>query len=115
MSLRIDVLANIRGNRDRQLVDRPVKRWGHRTGPSVRRQASGVASNFTSLELEAGILLCHGSPDDDLEYLLEGVRENGVHLASPDTIKNRLGNLAQNRPFLQRPYPESCPIWAGNI
>ena len=38
-------------------------------------------------------MLCHGSPTDDREYLLEDVSESGVHLASAATIRKRLGNL----------------------
>jgi putative phosphoesterase len=88
--------VHIRGNHDRQLLDRPVEQMG----PSDRaayaqldsRHRAWLRSLPVTLELEPGILLCHGSPDDDLEYLLEEVWEDGVHLASVNTIRNRLGN-----------------------
>jgi len=88
--------VHIRGNHDRQLLDRPAEQMG----PSDRaayskldaRHRAWLRSLPATLQLEPGIFLCHGSPDDDLEYLLEEVREDGVHLASSDTIKNRLGN-----------------------
>jgi predicted phosphodiesterase len=46
------------------------------------------------LELERDILLCHGSPDDDLRYLMEEVMENGVVLASAEKIAERLGDVS---------------------
>ena len=36
---------------------------------------------------------CHGSPSDDLQYLLEDVIADGVGLASPEEIEQRLGGV----------------------
>jgi hypothetical protein len=47
------------------------------------------------LELEGDILLCHGSPDDDLQYLLEDVVEQGVFLANAEKIADRLGDVGR--------------------
>jgi predicted phosphodiesterase len=87
---------NFRGNHDRQLLDRPVDAMG----PSDRaafamletRHKTWLASLPATLVVEPGILLCHGSPDDDLQYLLEDAGECGVQLSSAATIRERLGN-----------------------
>jgi predicted phosphodiesterase len=87
--------VHIRGNHDRQLLDRPVEEMGASDRAAYfqlnSRHRAWLGSLPATLELEPGILLCHGSPDDDLEYLLDEVREDGVHLASAGTIGCRLG------------------------
>jgi len=89
---------NIRGNHDRQLLDRPPEAMG----PSDRAahfQLSDRHREWLQLlpatyTLDPDILLCHGSPRDDLEYLLEDVRADGVHLASSAEIAQRLGDTS---------------------
>jgi predicted phosphodiesterase len=39
------------------------------------------------------ILLCHGTPTDDLEYLLEEIQGTEARLASQEKIRLRLGGL----------------------
>lgn len=90
--------VTIRGNHDRQLVDRPVEAMG----PSDRAacaqlndaQKEWLRSLPAVLEPEPGILLCHGTPVDDLQYLLETVSESGVGLASDMAVRERLGPAA---------------------
>jgi putative phosphoesterase len=87
---------HIRGNHDRQLLDRPPEQMG----PSDRAAFAQLSDRHkawlrdlpptTTLE---DILLCHGTPDDDLEYLLEEVRQENVRLASPELIRARLGSV----------------------
>jgi putative phosphoesterase len=88
---------HIRGNHDRQLLDRPVDAMGASDRAACSqldgRHRAWLRSLPATLELDPDILLCHGSPNDDLEYLLEEVREDGVRLASADTIKNKLGSI----------------------
>jgi putative phosphoesterase len=86
---------NIRGNHDRQLLDRPPEVMG----PSDRAAHSQLSDRHrewlqllpAAYVIDPGILLCHGSPRDDLEYLLESVRPEGVHLATSVEIAQRLG------------------------
>ena len=89
--------VHIRGNHDRQLLDRRVAEMGASDRAAYAqldsRHRTWLRSLPATIELEPGILLCHGSPNDDLEYLLEQVREDGVHLASADMIGDRLGNI----------------------
>src|SRR5690349_19729423 len=68
---------HIRGNHDRQLVDRPREMMGP-SDRAAHAQLNGshlewLAALAPSQVLDNDILLCHGSPKDDLEYLLEQV------------------------------------------
>lgn len=89
--------VNIRGNHDRQLLDRPSDQMGASDRAAYAQlndaHLAWLRSLPATLELEPGLFLCHGSPDDDLEYLLEEVREDGVHLASAARIQDRLGSI----------------------
>ena len=87
---------SIRGNHDRQLMDRSPAEMG-----LSDRAAHGQlnSTHFAWLAklpathlLDEDILLCHGSPADDLQYLLEDVDAGGVRLASAARIQERLGN-----------------------
>jgi len=87
---------HIRGNHDRQLVDRPAEAMGasdHAAYAQLEdRHKRWLQSLPEMLELETDILLCHGSPGSDLQYLLEEVGERGAHLAAAKAIRKRLGN-----------------------
>jgi putative phosphoesterase len=88
---------HIRGNHDRQLVDRPVEQMGASDQAAysqlTRMHRAWLQSLPATYEIGPDILLCHGSPHDDLEYLLEEVRADGVHLASAGVIRQRLGTV----------------------
>ena len=94
--------VHIRGNHDRQLLDRPVERMG----PSDRAAFSQIQPHHrewlgqlpATLDIDSGIHLCHGSPADDLKYLLEDVRREGVFLVPEKTLEQRLGGM--NRPLI---------------
>lgn len=100
----IDVLMSlawttIRGNHDRQLLDLPVDKMG-----ASDRAAAGELKNhhsawLASLESSAtveDILLCHGTPDNDLVYLLETVEPDGrMRLAARTEIARRLGGAQE--------------------
>jgi putative phosphoesterase len=97
-----DLLMNesyihIRGNHDRQLVDRPAAGMG----PSDRaahgqlnsRQLEWLADLPADQMIEDDVLLCHGSPGNDLRYLLEKVDGDRVRLDSPFEVRERLGEV----------------------
>jgi putative phosphoesterase len=88
---------HIRGNHDRQLLDRPVEdmRPSDQAAYSqlTRMHRAWLQSLPATYEIAPDILLCHGTPHDDLEYLLEEVRTDGVHLASARLIRQRLGSV----------------------
>jgi putative phosphoesterase len=88
---------HIRGNHDRQLIERPMEEMGasdqaaySQLTPAHRAWLQSLPATY---EIATDILLCHGSPDDDLAYLLEEVRTDGVHLASALVIRQRLGTI----------------------
>jgi putative phosphoesterase len=89
--------VHIRGNHDRQLLDRPIEEMGASDSAAYAQLESRhkvwLRSLPSVLEIERDILLCHGSPDDDLQYLTEEVMKNGVVLASAEKITERLGDL----------------------
>ena len=66
---------SILGNHDRELLNRPVEEMGASDRAArVRihdRHKLWLQDLPARLELEPDILLCHGTPEDDLEYLLE--------------------------------------------
>src|SRR5437016_5983346 len=77
---------HIRGNHDRQLLDRPPADMGLSDraahGQLSDRHLAWMAALPSTQTLGEDVLLCHGSPTNDLEYLLEQVDGDRVHLAS---------------------------------
>jgi len=91
--------VHIRGNHDRQLLDRPIEEMGASDRAAYAQLESRhkvwLQSLPPTLELERDILLCHGSPGDDLQYMTEEVMENGIVLASAEKIADRLGEVGR--------------------
>src|ERR1035438_3762974 len=89
--------VHIRGNHDRQLLDQTFKQMGASDQAAYSqlesRHRDWLHSLPATFDLDFGVHLCHGSPQDDLEYLLEEVRPDGVHLASSALIRERLGGI----------------------
>jgi putative phosphoesterase len=88
---------HIRGNHDRQLLDRSVDAMG----PSDRAAHARIDDRHrgwlrqlpATYEVGPGILLCHGSPSSDLAYLLENVNPNGRYIASAEEVLARIGDV----------------------
>jgi putative phosphoesterase len=93
-----ETYPQIRGNHDRQLLDRPPEKMGASDRAAFEQLNSRHKAWLKSLPatqtVGEDILLCHGSPDNDLEYLLENIVGDGVQLSPPDQIRSRLGNSA---------------------
>ena len=87
---------NIRGNHDRQLVDRPFEAMGlsDRAAHSQlkRRHFAWLEKLHPTLEWEPGIFLCHGTPATDLEYLVEEIKPAGLRLAKPNYVREKVAN-----------------------
>jgi putative phosphoesterase len=82
--------VEIRGNHDRQLLDRPPERMGpsdRAAWAQLNDRHKAWLAGLTPTRLLDNVLLCHGSPSDDLQYLLE----DGTQLASAAAIEERLG------------------------
>jgi len=84
----------VRGNHDRQLLDRPPEKMGPSDraafGELKNHHKAWLANLEPALTVE-DLLLCHGAPDDDLVYLMEHVEPDGrVRLATRSEIAQRL-------------------------
>jgi putative phosphoesterase len=86
--------VHIRGNHDRQLIDRAPEQMGPSDRAAHAQLNSPHLAWLAALPpthmLDENILLCHGSPRDDLEYLIERVDGDGVRLACTRQIQDRL-------------------------
>ena len=87
----------IRGNHDRQLLDRPPTEMGSSDWAAhqqlTTRHLHWLQSLRPNQTLENQIFICHGSPRSDLEYLLEDVKDDRVHLSTTDNILPRLNGV----------------------
>jgi putative phosphoesterase len=91
--------TTVRGNHDRQLIDRPIAEMGasdQAAAGELKNHHSGWLSALEpSAEVE-DLLLCHGTPDNDSRYLLETVEPDGrVRLATQAEIARRLDGSSQ--------------------
>jgi putative phosphoesterase len=80
----------IRGNHDRQLLDRPLEQMGPSDlaafGQLTDRHKQWLSNLPPTKVLDEKILLCHGTPESDLEYLLEEIHGTELRLARPKQI-----------------------------
>jgi predicted phosphodiesterase len=97
-------LPTVRGNHERQVLHDPVDRMSrsdrlaHET--LLPAHLEWLATLPLSLELGDDVLAFHGSPTDDLTYLLETVGPDGARPATVDEVLERLGPHAQRRLLL---------------
>jgi predicted phosphodiesterase len=86
--------VQIAGNHDRQLVRQAPETHGASDRYAYERLDAGdldwLAGLPAEARLEGDVLLCHGRPGDDNQYLLETVADARVHLARPAEIADRL-------------------------
>lgn len=91
MELELPTLA---GNHERQLLTTPFEKMGVSDRLAAETitapQWSWLASLPATAEVTKGVLACHGSPDDDLTYLLETVERTGVRAATEAEVRHRL-------------------------
>lgn len=94
-------LPTVRGNHERQLTSTPPERLGASDQLAYEAVSAEHLSELallpTTLRLSDGVLACHGSPTDDLTYLLETVEPTGARAATPDEVLERLGAHAEER------------------
>ena len=85
----------LRGNHDRQLLDRPLDRMGASdaaTRPTLSdRHLAWLAALPATLAPAPGVLAFHGAPADDLAYVAEEVTAEGVRLRSREAMAAILG------------------------
>jgi len=89
--------TTVRGNHDRQLLDRAEAAMGPSDKAAFAELKSHHKSWLNSLEETVefeGLTFCHGTPDNDLVYLTETVEPDGrVRLATRAEIARRLGGV----------------------
>ena len=89
--------VHLAGNHERQLLTLDPQRMNLSDAYTIEQlgeeELRWMAGQVPMLSLDdEEILLCHGSPRSDLEYLLETVTESGARLATADEISQRLGD-----------------------
>jgi predicted phosphodiesterase len=88
----------VRGNHERQVLQNPYERMSmsdrlaHDQLTEVHR--AWFASLPLTAEIAPGVLAFHGSPYNDLVYLLETVEPDGARPATEEEITARLGEYA---------------------
>jgi putative phosphoesterase len=89
--------TTVRGNHDRQLLDRPVEQMGASDQAAFSELKSHHKSWLNSLEETVefeGLIFCHGTPDNDLVYLTETVEPDGrVRIATRAEVTRRLSGV----------------------
>ena len=88
----------IRGNHDRQLLDRPFEQMGaadQAADAQINDTHRAWLATFSATAVLDDMFLCHGSPDSDLTYLLEHVGPNGASLAPPEQVRDLLRGISQ--------------------
>jgi len=85
----------VRGNHDRQLLDRPIERMGSSdaaTRPTLAaHHLAWLAALPATLVPAPGVLAFHATPRDDLRYAAEEVTAEGVRLRSREAVAAILG------------------------
>jgi predicted phosphodiesterase len=88
--------TTIRGNHDRQLLDRPKEQMGRSDAAAFEELKNHHHAWLSTLDDTAtveNIFLCHGTPGSDVTYLLETVEQDGhVRLATEAEVSRRLGS-----------------------
>jgi putative phosphoesterase len=83
-------MIHIRGNHDRQLLDRPPEQMGASDQAAHAELSADHKAWLAGLPLTTtigGILLCHGTPTRDDEYLLEKPDGSGLARPSLDGVR----------------------------
>ena len=90
--------VHVRGNHDRQLIELEPAAMGLSDRSAEKQLAAGHKVWLRSLAPTAvvadDVLLCHGTPRRDFDYLLEDVSATGVSLASREKIRSDVGAAA---------------------
>jgi predicted phosphodiesterase len=85
--------VHLAGNHERQILEAQAPRGASdayarsQLGPA---QLEWIAGLGPRLDYADDVLLCHGSPRSDLEYLLETLTPAGLRLARPAELEERL-------------------------
>ncbi|GAA3595682.1 metallophosphoesterase family protein [Klugiella xanthotipulae] len=88
-------LPTVRGNHEHQVLTIPRELMGLSDGRARDTMTAEHLRWFASLPLACepapGVLMFHGTPNDDATYLLESVDTDGARAATADEVVERLG------------------------
>lgn len=89
--------VSVRGNHDRQVLGE-LASLGESDRAAARRLARAhcawLGAPPTTVSI-GDVLLCHGTPSSDVQYLLERVDAAGARSATSDEARERLGDVRQ--------------------
>ncbi len=84
---------SLAGNHERQLLTLPLERMGasdrFALGCLEDRHRAWLDACPPTMTPQEGVLLCHGTPQSDLEHWLHSVDTSGLREASPDEVAGR--------------------------
>lgn len=86
-------IPTIRGNHERQLLTQSLETMGESDRFAAleleEKQRAWLKSFPATLTVGGDVLLCHGTPRNDLDYLLETVDEDGCRAATVEEVEQR--------------------------
>jgi putative phosphoesterase len=88
--------THLSGNHERQILDTAVPQGAsdaYARAQLTSRELDWLRSLKPRADFTADVLLCHGTPDSDLTYLLETVEPERFRLATGQEIARRLGSV----------------------
>lgn len=87
--------VHIRGNHDRQLIEHAPDAMGESDRAACeqlgQRHKAWLSALPPTARIADDVLLCHGTPESDTEYLTEDVSSGFARLAAREDIRSRLG------------------------
>ncbi|MCX5122109.1 metallophosphatase family protein [Micromonospora sp. NBC_00362] len=90
--------VTVRGNHERQVLQNPYERLSLSDRLAYDQLTEAHRAWFASLpltaEIASGVRAFHGSPYDDLVYLLDTVEPDGARPATEEEVTSRLGKYA---------------------
>lgn len=91
-------IPTVSGNQDREIIDRSIPDEQSHTLKSVRgvlssKQIVWLESHPPILDINNGLTLFHGTPEDDVEYLIRCVSNSGLEDRPVGEIEERVAGL----------------------
>jgi len=87
----------IAGNHERQVLTQGPGQWGasdaYAHGQLSPRELAWIGAQPPTAWFSAEVLLCHGTPESDLDALLETLEPAGIRAASAGEVDARLGQV----------------------
>ncbi len=110
----------VAGNHERQLRERTPQPMYASDAFTLERLTDAhrawIAAQPAVLHWSPELFLCHGSPDDDLCFLLEDLTDRGMRLAAPETVAQRLGDRPERLTLCGHSHrPAVLPLGDGRI